>query len=77
MYDKNDGILTRIQGGVDNLQMSVILLKIIHLFLIDVSECEHDRLPSLQRYIQTDDTTQFTPVPVTFSSKNKIQGEWK
>jgi hypothetical protein len=73
MYDKNDGILTRIQAGVDNLQVSVTLLKIIHLFLIDVSECEHDHLSFLQWYVQTEDTTQLILVPVIFSSRIKYR----
>lgn len=40
--------LTMIQGGVDNLQLTVVLLKTKQFSLTDVAECEHDLLSFLQ-----------------------------
>jgi hypothetical protein len=37
-----------IQGGVDNLKVTVVLSKTIQLSVVCVSECEHDLLFFLQ-----------------------------
>jgi hypothetical protein len=48
MYERKSKVLATIQGGVDNLQVTVVLLKIIQLSLVYVSECEHGLLSFLQ-----------------------------